>query len=148
MIVKLTHNIIQSNEYRKKPKRVGRGIGCTDGKTSGRGHKGQKARTGYSRNWAFEGGQTNIVRRLPKTGFFSRVERNPEITLHKLNNLPPSVQVISLEVLKKYKLVKKSTKQVRIIHTGKLERNMTIHNMEGLYLTNAARNILLNAKHN
>ncbi len=65
-------NTIQSSEgSRKKSKRVGRGIGCTLGKTCGRGHKGQKSRSGGFHKVGFEGGQMPLQRRLPKVGFTS-----------------------------------------------------------------------------
>jgi large subunit ribosomal protein L15 len=66
-------NTIQSSDgARKKSRRVGRGIGCTMGKTCGRGHKGQKARSGGFHKVGFEGGQMPLQRRLPKIGFKSR----------------------------------------------------------------------------
>ena len=73
---------------RKKAKRAGRGIGSTLGKTCGRGHKGQKSRSGGFHKVGFEGGQMPLQRRLPKVGFVSRVGRySAEVRLHELNGL-------------------------------------------------------------
>ena len=82
-------NTIQAAEgARKKAKRVGRGIGSTDGKTCGRGHKGQKARSGGYHKVGFEGGQMPLQRRLPKVGFTSRTKKfTSEIRLNELNGL-------------------------------------------------------------
>ena len=80
------------------PKRVGRGIGSTLGKTGGRGHKGQKSRAGGYHKIGFEGGQMPLQRRLPKVGFSSRIGRvTAEIRLHELANL--DADVIDLETL-------------------------------------------------
>ena len=81
------------------PKRVGRGIGSANGKTGGRGHKGQKSRSGGYHKVGFEGGQMPLQRRLPKIGFSSRVSRiTAEIRLHELANL--DVEVIDLQSLR------------------------------------------------
>jgi large subunit ribosomal protein L15 len=132
--MKLALNTIQSPFYRKGCKRVGRGIGCTDGKTSGRGHKGQKARKGYSRNWAFEGGQTNLVRRLPKSGFVSLVKPTPTVTLARLSQLPVDINHITLELLQVHGMVHKNTKEVRILATLPYTRDFTF-DLNGVYLT-------------
>jgi len=86
-------NTIQASYgARKKAKRVGRGIGCTDGKTCGRGHKGQKARSGGFHKVGFEGGQMPLQRRLPKVGFTSRMSKfSAELRLNELNNLDAEV---------------------------------------------------------
>lgn len=139
--MKLAHNTVRSPLYRKSRKRVGRGIGCTDGKTSGRGHKGQKARKGYSRKWAFEGGQTNLVRRLPKSGFVSAFKKVPSITLARLNLLPEEVEVISLKNLKDLKLIHKSDLKVRILATLPYDRSFQFEG-EGIYLTKGVKKIL------
>lgn len=69
------NSIHVSEGTKKAPKRVGRGIGSTDGKTCGRGHKGQKARSGGFHKVGFEGGQMPLQRRLPKVGFASKKEK-------------------------------------------------------------------------
>ena len=96
------------------PKRVGRGIGSTLGKTGGRGHKGQKSRAGGYHKIGFEGGQMPLQRRLPKVGFSSRIGRvTAEIRLHELANL--DADVIDLETLKSVRLINKNIKYVKII---------------------------------
>ena len=107
------------------PKRVGRGIGSTNGKTAGRGHKGQKSRAGGYHKVGFEGGQMPLQRRLPKVGFSSRVSRiKAEIRLHELANL--NADIIDLETLKAARLINKNIKHVKIILSGKLEKPITI----------------------
>jgi large subunit ribosomal protein L15 len=92
-------NTIQSTYgTRKKPKRVGRGIGSTDGKTCGRGHKGQKSRSGGFHKVGFEGGQMPLQRRLPKVGFSSRIKKfSAEVRLSELNSI--NSDVIDLQAL-------------------------------------------------
>ena len=117
------------------PKRVGRGIGSTLGKTGGRGHKGQKSRAGGYHKIGFEGGQMPLQRRLPKVGFSSRIGRvTAEIRLHELANL--DADVIDLETLKSARLINKNIKHVKIILSGKLEKSITI---KGLMLTKGAK---------
>ena len=106
-------------------KRVGRGIGSGLGKTGGRGHKGQKSRSGGYHKSGFEGGQLPIQRRLPKVGFNSKVNRDTrEVRLYQLNTL--DIDVIDLDALKAAGVVPKSTKKVKLVNTGKLERGFTI----------------------
>ncbi len=106
-------------------KRVGRGIGSGYGKTCGRGHKGQKSRSGGYHKVGFEGGQMPLQRRVPKVGFSSRVGRvTDEIRLHELNTL--DADVIDLEVLKKANLVNKSVLHVKVMVSGKIEKAVTL----------------------
>lgn len=106
-------------------KRVGRGIGSGLGKTGGRGHKGQKSRSGGYHKSGFEGGQLPIQRRLPKVGFNSKVNRDTrEVRLYQLNSL--DVDVIDLDALKQAGVVPRSTKKVKLVNTGKLERGFTV----------------------
>jgi len=117
------------------PKRVGRGIGSTLGKTCGRGHKGQKARSGGYHKVGFEGGQMPLHRRLPKVGFRSRTQRFvDEIRLHELNKLPGDV--VDLEALRQADLISSIVKRVKIIASGRLERPVTV---KGLAVTKGAR---------
>ena len=117
------------------PKRVGRGIGSTLGKTGGRGHKGQKSRAGGYHKIGFEGGQMPLQRRLPKVGFSSRIGRvTAEIRLHELANL--DADVIDLETLKSVRLINKNIKYVKIILSGKLEEAIKT---KGLMLTKGAK---------
>jgi len=116
-------------------KRVGRGIGSTLGKTGGRGHKGQKSRSGGYHKVGFEGGQMPLHRRMPKVGFRSRSKRYvDEIRLHELNKI--AADTIDLEVLRQVNLISSIVKRVKIIASGKLERPVTI---KGLEVTKGAR---------
>ena len=95
-------------------KRVGRGIGSGTGKTCGRGHKGQKSRSGGKVQIGFEGGQMPLQRRLPKVGFTSKVNiMTQDIRYDRLSVIKE--KEVSLELLKKYKLIKSKIKTVRII---------------------------------
>ncbi len=121
------------------PKRLGRGIGSGLGKTSGKGHKGQKARAGGFHKINFEGGQMPIQRRLPKMGFKSRLARiTDEITLSELA-LIEDVQVIDLEVLKAYGFIPKTTQFIKVIQAGTLEKAVKL---KGLRVTKGARKII------
>ena len=95
-------------------KRVGRGIGSGTGKTCGRGHKSQKSRSGGKVQIGFEGGQMPLQRRLPKVGFTSKVNiLTQDIRYDRLSVIKE--KEVSLELLKKYKLIKSKIKTVRII---------------------------------
>jgi large subunit ribosomal protein L15 len=119
-------NTIQANPgSRKKPKRVGRGIGCTLGKTCGRGHKGQKARSGGFHKVGFEGGQMPLQRRLPKIGFTSQSSKySAEVRLSELNGLV--TDVIDLKTLIDADIVPVFTKTAKIIKSGELSKAFTI----------------------
>lgn len=120
---------------RKEGKRVGRGIGSGLGKTCGRGHKGQKARSGGSVKPGFEGGQQPLQRRLPKFGFTSRKQRfNAEIRLHELNKV--EADVIDLAALKAADLVSGSIKRAKVVLSGELAKAVTL---KGLAVTKGAR---------
>ncbi len=123
---------------RKKAKRVGRGIGSTLGKTCGRGHKGQKSRSGGFHKVGFEGGQMPLQRRLPKLGFASRRKKySAQVRLHELAGLEAGV--IDLEVLKAENLVPMITKKVKVIDSGKLEKAITL---KGILVTKGARSAI------
>jgi large subunit ribosomal protein L15 len=109
----------------KAAKRLGRGIGSGLGKTSGRGHKGQHARSGGYHKVGFEGGQMPLQRRLPKFGFTSRKARfAEELRLSDLDKL--SIDKIDIKALIAAKAVPQMTKQVKIIATGELSKAVTI----------------------
>ncbi|NOT11108.1 MAG: 50S ribosomal protein L15 [Methylococcaceae bacterium] len=129
-------NTIQSSEgARKKSKRVGRGIGCTLGKTCGRGHKGQKARSGGFHKVGFEGGQMPLQRRLPKIGFKSRSSKfTAEVRLSELNGL--SSDTIDLKTLIERNVVPVFTKIVKVIKSGEVTKSLTI---KGIKVTKGAR---------
>ena len=110
---------------RKKEKRIGRGPGSGHGKTSTKGHKGQKARSGGVKGPGFEGGQQPLIRRIPKRGFSSLFKKEYSIVnLRSLENCQE--KVITPEVLKNLGLVKK-TDLVKILGTGELKKALTIH---------------------
>lgn len=106
-------------------KRVGRGIGSGTGKTSGKGHKGQKARSGGGVRRGFEGGQTPLYRRLPKRGFTNIHANNyTEVTLTMLNKA--TTDVVDSESLIKDGIISKANDGIVIIATGKLEKKLTV----------------------
>lgn len=106
-------------------KRVGRGIGSGFGKTCGRGHKGQKSRSGGFAKIGFEGGQMPLQRRLPKVGFSSRVSIiTSQVTLSEINKLEEDA--ITLAVLQKHNLVTKNIKRVKVVLSGKITRAVTL----------------------
>ena len=114
---KLTLNSISDSKSRSEKKRVGRGTGSGVGKTAGRGHKGQKSRSGGNIRPGFEGGQMPLQMRLPKFGFTSRVSRSSEsINVKQLEG----IKKITIENLKKLGVIKKSTLKVKIYGEGKL----------------------------
>ncbi|MBC3767584.1 50S ribosomal protein L15 [Neptunicella marina] len=120
---------------KKSAKRVGRGIGSGLGKTGGRGHKGQKSRSGGSVRPGFEGGQMPIQRRLPKFGFTSRKSLvSDQVTLTEIAKVEG--EVVSLETLKAAGLVKKDRQFVKIMLSGEITRAVTV---SGLKVTKGAR---------
>jgi len=120
---------------KKSRKRVGRGIGSGTGKTCGRGHKGQKSRSGGFNKVGFEGGQMPLQRRVPKVGFRSRVGMvTDEIRLHELNNI--DADVIDLQALQEANLINKSIQRVKVMVSGKLEKAVTL---KGIRVTKGAR---------
>ncbi|GAB5379393.1 MAG: 50S ribosomal protein L15 [Aliiglaciecola sp.] len=110
-------------------KRVGRGIGSGLGKTGGRGHKGQKSRSGGSVKPGFEGGQMPIQRRLPKFGFTSRVSMvSDQVTLAEIAKVEGDV--VSLETLKAAGLVKKEMLHVKVMKSGEISRAVTVKGLK------------------
>mgnify|MGYP003686458871 FL=1 len=112
--------------------RVGRGIGSGKGKTSGRGVKGQKSRSGVAIN-AFEGGQMPLYRRLPKRGFNSFGKLNIAImNLEKIQKfidqktIKPN-DIINTDLLKKLKLINKNSQKLKILGTGEIKGKISIH---------------------
>ncbi|MDH3993177.1 MAG: 50S ribosomal protein L15 [Gammaproteobacteria bacterium] len=120
---------------RKSSKRVGRGIGSGHGKTAGRGHKGQKSRSGGSVRPGFEGGQMPLQKRLPKYGFSSRIARTTaQIRISELNAI--AAEVVDLEALKAADLVKDNVTRARVFLSGELDKAVTV---KGLAVTKGAR---------
>jgi len=120
---------------RKGVKRVGRGIGSGLGKTAGRGHKGQKARSGGSVRPGFEGGQMPLQKRLPKYGFSSRISRTTaQIRLSELNAVEGDV--VDLAALKNADLINDNIARVRVFLSGELGKAV---NLKGIAVTKGAR---------
>ena len=123
---KLTLNSISDPKSRSERKRLGRGTGSGTGKTAGRGHKGQKSRSGGNVRPGFEGGQMPLQMRVPKFGFSSRVSRVSEsLNVKHLQG----IKKISVENLKKLGLIKKSTLKVKIFGEGKLAEKPSDENI-------------------
>lgn len=121
---------------RKQKKRICRGIGSGYGKTGGRGHKGQKSRTGGKVRRGFEGGQTPLYRRIPKFGFVSTKQIiTAEVRLSELIKIKEKTDV-TLKILKKYNIIKKTIKFVKIIQSGCINFPIVI---SGLKVTKGAR---------
>jgi large subunit ribosomal protein L15 len=109
----------------KEGKRCGRGIGSGLGKTGGRGHKGQKARSGGSVRPGFEGGQMPLQKRLPKYGFTSRLAAvTAEIRLSELNLIEGDVA--DIEALRKASLINNSITRAKVIASGELKKALTL----------------------
>lgn len=116
-------------------RRVGRGIGCGLGKTCGRGHKGQKSRSGGFHKVGFEGGQMPLQRRLPKRGFVSMSRfDSAEVRLSDISKV--AVDVIDLLVLKQAGIIPGSVVTAKIVMSGEITKPVTIR---GLALTKGAR---------
>jgi large subunit ribosomal protein L15 len=120
---------------KKEAKRVGRGIGCGNGKTAGRGHKGQKSRSGGFHKVGFEGGQMPLQRRLPKVGFTSRKSKyTAEVTLPELAKV--EAEVVDLKALQEANILTGAIKRAKIILSGSIDKAVTIR---GLGATKGAR---------
>lgn len=120
---------------RSRRKRVGRGIGSGSGKTCGRGHKGQKSRSGGYHKVGFEGGQMPIQRRLPKRGFRSRKSlQTAELRLSELNLVKSDT--VDLLSLRSANLINKNVLYVKVFLSGEINRAVTI---KGLRVSKGAR---------
>ncbi len=120
---------------RKAAKRAGRGIGSGLGKTAGRGHKGQKSRSGGTVKPGFEGGQMPLQKRLPKYGFSSRIARTTaQIRLGELGKI--AADVIDLDALKAADLVREDVLRARVFLSGDLDKAVTV---KGMAVTKGAR---------
>jgi len=129
-------NSIKPGEGAKSERRrVGRGIGSGFGKTAGRGHKGQKSRTGGFHKVGFEGGQMPLQRRLPKRGFISPTRGDTaEVRLSALNKLP--VDTIDILVLKQAGIIPPGTLTAKVMLAGKIERAVKL---QGVLATKGAK---------
>ena len=120
------HDLKPAKGARKKPKRVGRGPGSGLGKTSGRGEKGQKSRSGYSRKRGFEGGQMPLHRRLPKRGFTNLFRREfRTVNVDKLAKLADRGEVTP-ETLLAAGLIRKGEEPVKILGNGEIAVALTV----------------------
>ncbi len=120
---------------RQDRKRVGRGIGCGFGKTCGRGHKGQKSRTGGSTQVGFEGGQMPLQRRLPKVGFSSRLAKiTAEVTLYEVASV--NTDVVDMKALHDADILPNRMKRAKVILSGEIDKPITL---KGLRATKGAR---------
>jgi large subunit ribosomal protein L15 len=118
----------------KEGKRVGRGIGSGLGKTAGRGHKGQKSRSGGSVRPGFEGGQMPLQKRLPKYGFTSRISRvTSEIRLSELNKIDGDI--VNIESLRSAGLITNNITRAKVFLSGELSKALTV---KGLRVTKGA----------
>ncbi|HBP14426.1 MAG: 50S ribosomal protein L15 [Pseudomonadota bacterium] len=120
---------------RKQRKRLGRGISAGQGKTCGRGHKGQKSRSGGKVRIGFEGGQLPLQRRVPRFGFRSRIGAvTAEVRIGELDKV--TGDEITLESLKSANILSKDVKRARVFQSGEIHRALTI---KGLRVTRGAR---------
>lgn len=120
------HELKGNEGSRQKRKRVGRGMASGHGKTSGKGHKGQNARSGKGTRVGFEGGQTQLFQRLPKRGF-TNVNRKEYavVNLETLNRFEDNTEVTP-ELLIESGIVRKKAQDVKVLGKGNLEKKLTV----------------------
>ena len=129
----LNLNTISNKGTYKNRKRVGRGIGSGLGKTAGRGHKGQKSRSGGNIRAGFEGGQMPLQMRLPKFGFSSRVNNHfKEVNVKNIDGM----KLVNIETLKEKKLIGKNINKVKIFGDSAIKSKVTV---EGIKVTKGAK---------
>ncbi len=129
------NNLKPAAGSRKPGKRVGRGIGSGLGKTCGRGHKGQKSRSGGFHKVGFEGGQMPLQRRLPKVGFNSRsAKHSAEVRLHEIEKV--ALDTVTLADLISANLVPAITKKAKVIASGEISKAVTL---KGISATKGAK---------
>lgn len=121
------HELAPNPGARKERKRLGRGIGSGLGKTSGKGHKGQNARAGGGVRPGFEGGQTSLLRKLPKKGFSNEPFRTRYLPLNvEALEAFEAGTVVTPELLEETRLCKGATKGVKILGTGEITKALTV----------------------
>lgn len=131
----LLNTIKPAEGHKKAKRRVGRGIGSGLGKTCGRGHKGQKSRSGGHTIPGFEGGQMPLQKRLPKYGFSSRISRvSAEIRTSELNAL--TAELVDLAALKEANLISANITQVKVFLSGEVTKPV---NIKGLSVSKGAQ---------
>tara|TARA_B100000965_G_C18989656_1_gene497715 strand:+ start:28 stop:516 length:489 start_codon:yes stop_codon:yes gene_type:complete len=129
----MTLNSISDEGSSKSRKRVGRGIGSGTGKTSGRGHKGQKSRSGGKIRPGFEGGQMPLQMRLPKFGFSSRVNNSfKEVNVKNIEGM----DIVNLKTLIEKKVIGKSINKVKIFGNTSIKSKVTV---EGIAVSKGAK---------
>lgn len=121
------HNLKPAEGATRKRKRVGRGPGSGNGKTAGRGHKGQRSRSGYSRRYGFEGGQMPLVRRIPKRGFTNIFRVGYQVVnLRDLDRVFSDGDTVTAELLTEKGLIRGDKKPVKILASGELSKKLTV----------------------
>ena len=134
-------NKIGFSVVKKLKKRLGRGIGSGKGKTSGRGHKGQKSRAGGFHKRGFEGGQTPFQRRIPKFGFNTMKSLLfQEVRLSEISKIQEDN--VTLSVLKKFNIIRNNVKRVKIVLSGNISKKI---NLVGLFVTKGAKKAIENS---
>ncbi|MBW8191706.1 50S ribosomal protein L15 [Neiella marina] len=129
------NNLSPAEGSKPTGKRVGRGIGSGLGKTGGRGHKGQKSRSGGGVRAGFEGGQMPLKQRLPKFGFTSRKQLvREEIRTQELNKI--EAEVVDINALRAADLIKGTTKNVKVVLSGEVTKAV---NLKGIAVTKGAQ---------
>ena len=124
-------NTLKSKESKKRKKRLGRGIGSSKGKTSGRGHKGQKSRSGVAIK-SFEGGQMPLYRRLPKRGFNTISKKKvAKVNLEKIQHyiekkIIKSNEILNLKLLIKLKIINKNSQFLKILGNGNIKDKISV----------------------
>ena len=120
-------DVKRSGKGHRRRKRVGRGIGSGSGKTCGRGHKGAKSRSGYSRSHVYEGGQMPLFRRLPKRGFSNAAFADPVVSVNvdALNRFRKGTEVDPAK-LREAGLIKGRIRRVKILGRGELKKELTV----------------------
>ena len=121
------HDLHPAPGAKRPRKRVGRGPGSGNGKTAGRGHKGQKSRSGYSRRYGFEGGQMPLVRRIPKRGFTNifRVEFQV-VNLRDLERVFTDGDTVSPEEMIDKGLIRGGKRLVKVLAAGELSKKLVV----------------------
>lgn len=122
------HDLSPAPGSRRKPKRLGQGLGSGTGKTSGKGHKGQKARAGRSVSMHFEGGQMPLSRRIPKRGFsnFRHAKEYQTVNIKELEARFESGDVLTSNELYEKRLISSTSKPVKILGEGDLTKSFTV----------------------
>ncbi|MEL6899050.1 MAG: 50S ribosomal protein L15 [Planctomycetota bacterium] len=122
------HEVHEGIQKFRKRKRIGRGPGSGHGKTSGRGHKGHKSRSGYSRKPTFQGGAMPMIRRVPKRGFNNKFGVDVfAVNVGRLNDVFNDGDEVTLEVLSARNVAKGTFDEVKILGDGEITKKLTVH---------------------